>query len=72
MKFSSNKEIQVAVNEYFESLEESFLKTGIMALEIRRKKCIELGGDYVDEEKHFRKSLYLLSWSGRELFNPLS
>ena len=66
----SNKDVQVAVDEYFESLEKWFFKTGIMAWEIRSKKCIQLGGDYLEHEKHFRKSLYLFSWSGRELFNP--
>ena len=67
IKFSSNKEVQVAVNDYFESLEESFFKTG---LETKRQKCIELGGDYVEKQRHFRKSLYLFSWSSCELFNP--
>ena len=47
MKFSSNKE--VAVNEYFKSLEESFFKTGITALKTRWKKCIEVGDDYVEK-----------------------
>ena len=32
MEFSSNEEVQVTVNEYFESLEDSFFKTNIMAL----------------------------------------
>ena len=49
MKFLWNKEIQVPDNEYFESPEESFFKTGIMELETRWKKCIELGGDYVEK-----------------------
>ena len=35
MKFPSNEAVQVAVNEYFESLEESFFKPGIVALETR-------------------------------------
>ena len=47
MKFSSIKEMQVAVNEYFGNPEESFFKIGIMTLETRWKKCIKLGGNYV-------------------------
>ena len=49
MKFSWNQEIQVTVTQYFESLDESFFKTGIVAFENRWKKCIELGGDYVEK-----------------------
>ena len=30
-----NEEVQVAVNEYFENLKDSFLKTGIVAEETR-------------------------------------
>ena len=47
MKLSSNKKVQIAVNEYFASLEESFFKTGIIALETKWKKSIELGNVYV-------------------------
>ena len=47
IKFSSIEMLQVAVNEYFENLEESFFKKDIMALETRWKKRIELGGDYI-------------------------
>lgn len=48
-KFSSNEEVEAAVNQYFTDLPESFFKTGIEALQNRWKKCIELSGDYVEK-----------------------
>lgn len=48
-KFSTNEEVEDAVNLYFEGLEESFFKKGIEAFETRWKKCIELDGDYVEK-----------------------
>ena len=44
------RDVQVAVIDYFESLlEESFFKTTVMASETRWKKYIELGSDYVEK-----------------------
>ena len=48
-KFSTNEKIEMAVTEYFEGLEQTFFKSGIMALETRWKKCIELQGDYIEK-----------------------
>lgn len=48
-KFSSNEEVEAAVGDFFEGLEETFFMTGIQALETRWKKCIELSGDYVEK-----------------------
>lgn len=48
-KFSSNEEIEAAVNAYFEGQDEAFFKNGIMALETRWKKCIVKSGDYVEK-----------------------
>lgn len=48
-KFSSNEEVEAAVNQYFTDLPESFFKTGIEALQNRWKKCIKLSGDYVEK-----------------------
>jgi len=48
-RFSTNEEVEMVVTEYFEGLEESYFKSGIMALETRWKKCIELQGDYVEK-----------------------
>lgn len=48
-KFSSNEEVEAAVGDFFEGLEETFFMTGIQALETRWKKCIELIGDYVEK-----------------------
>ena len=47
IKFSSNGEVHVADNEDFESIEEAVFKTGIMVLETRWNKCIELVNVYV-------------------------
>lgn len=49
MKFSNNAEVQAEVDAYFEGLEESFFKSGVMALESRWNKCIQLDGDYVEK-----------------------
>ena len=78
MKLSSNKKVQIAVNEYFASLEESFFKTGIIALETKWKKSIELGNVYVKKWKHFRKSVFIFMVRTRtfqstlvQLYNPI-
>lgn len=48
-KFSSNTEVVDAVNGYFQGLDKNFYKNGMMALEKRWSKCIELGGTYVEK-----------------------
>ena len=45
-RFSSNEEIIVATNEYFERLDENYFLEGIKKLEYRYNKCIQLKGDY--------------------------
>ena len=49
MKFSSNEEVHTAVDGYFEDLQETFFKCGMMSLETRRKKYVDLQGDYVEK-----------------------
>ena len=49
MKFSSNEEVKVAVNTFFEDLDETFYLNGIKALEDRWTKCCALGGEYVEK-----------------------
>lgn len=48
-KFSNDDEVKLAVNGYFEDLDQSTYKTGIQALEHRWTKCIALKGDYVEK-----------------------
>lgn len=48
-RFESNEEVKTSVNEYFESLEESYFREGIEKLEHRWSKCIALRGDYVEK-----------------------
>ena len=48
-RFSSNDELKATVNEYFACLNESEFRTGIMALEHRWSKCIDVQGDYVEK-----------------------
>lgn len=48
-RFSSNEEAIAAVDEYFSGLPQSHFKDGILALEYRWTKCVELRGDYVEK-----------------------
>jgi histone-lysine N-methyltransferase SETMAR len=48
-KYSSNTEVIEAVNGYFEGLDESYFRNGIMALEKRWAKCVDLEGTYVEK-----------------------
>ena len=48
-RFSSNEEAIAAVDEYFSELPQSHFKDGILALEHRWTKCVELRGDYVEK-----------------------
>lgn len=45
-RISTNNEVIVTVNEYFDELEGNHFQDGM--LEKRCKKCIELRGDYVE------------------------
>jgi histone-lysine N-methyltransferase SETMAR len=49
-KFSSNSEVKGAVANYFEEQDENFFSKGILSLESKWARCIELEGDYI--EKH--------------------
>lgn len=48
-RFSSNEDIQTAVDAYFAMLPESHFLEGILLLEKRWTKCIEVNGDYVEK-----------------------
>lgn len=48
-RFSSNEEVELAVDDYFNSLPESHFREGILKLEKRWTKCIEEQGDYVEK-----------------------
>lgn len=48
-RFSTTEEVHDAVNQYFGSLDENHFREGIMALEHRWQKCINLKGDYVEK-----------------------
>lgn len=48
-KFSSNEEVITAAEAYFADLPGSYYKNGLMKLEDRWVKCIELKGDYVEK-----------------------
>lgn len=48
-KFTSNEEIIVEVNAYFEGLETLYYTEGIKRLEYRWSKRIKLKGDYVEK-----------------------
>ena len=47
--FSSNEDIIVATNEYFEGFDKNYFLEGIKKLEYRYNKCIQLKGDYVEK-----------------------
>lgn len=48
-RFSTEEEVHEAVNQYFGSLDENHFREGIMTLEHRWQKCIDLKGDYVEK-----------------------
>lgn len=48
-KFSDNSKIIDAGNDYFEKLDKSFYKNGIMAFEYHWTKCAELKADYIEK-----------------------
>lgn len=48
-KFSSNEEVISETNAYFEGLEQFYFLEGILKLEKRWTKCIELKGNYVEK-----------------------
>ena len=47
--FSSNEEVILETEAYFEAKDKSFNKKGIKLLEKHWNQCITLEGDYVDE-----------------------
>lgn len=48
-KFSSDNEVEEAVNTWFATIGESFFLEAIQMLEHRWEKCISVGGDYVEK-----------------------
>jgi len=48
-RFGSNDEVIVETNAYFEEFDKSYFKEGLLKLEKRWNKCIELKGDYVEK-----------------------
>lgn len=48
-RFVSNEEVEKAVDEYFDNLPESHFREGILKLEKRWTKCVEVKGDYVEK-----------------------
>jgi len=48
-RFTSNEEIIVETEAYFEGLDVSYYRKGIEMLENRYTKCIALEGNYVEE-----------------------
>lgn len=48
-RFASNEEVERAVDEYFHNLPDSHFREGILMLEKRWIKCVELKGDYVEK-----------------------
>ena len=48
-RFSSNKEIFAATNEYFEGFDKNYFSEGIKKLEYRYNKCIQIKEDYVEK-----------------------
>jgi hypothetical protein len=51
--FSSNQEAIAAVERYFADLTKNHYRGGIMALEHRWNKCVNVNGDYVEKWKKF-------------------
>lgn len=49
IRFASNEEVERVVNEYFCSLPESHFREGILMLEKRWSKCVEVRGDYIEK-----------------------
>ncbi|KFD69492.1 hypothetical protein M514_18364 [Trichuris suis] len=45
--FRNEKELQLAVEEYFNSREKNFFFDGLMNLKSRCEKCIEVKGHYI-------------------------
>lgn len=48
-KFKTDEEVIAATEQYFDSLEEDHYKTGIMALQRRWSKCVDVRGEYVEK-----------------------
>jgi histone-lysine N-methyltransferase SETMAR len=48
-RFSSNQEATAAVEGYFADLTKNHYRNGIMVLEHRWNKCINLNGEYVEK-----------------------
>ena len=48
-RFTSNEEVIVQTDAYFENLSKSYFLDGLKKLEKRLEKCIELKRDYVEK-----------------------
>lgn len=48
-KFEDDEEVKAAVNDFLSSQDEIFFKMGVLALEKRFAKCIDLKDDYVEK-----------------------
>lgn len=47
--FASNEEVEKVVNEYFNSIPDSHFREGILMLEKRWTKCVEVKGNYIEK-----------------------
>jgi len=48
-QYQSDDEVASAVEDYFEGLKETLLKTGIQMLKHHWKKCVDPEGDYAEK-----------------------
>ena len=48
-RYENDDDVISAVEDFFESEEENFYATGIRALQLRWKKCVDRRGDYVEK-----------------------
>ena len=59
-RFGSNDEVIVETNAYFEEFDKSYFKEGLLKLEKRWNKCIELKGEMLKNKMLFCQKPYCL------------
>ena len=70
-RFYWNEEVIAGTNAYSEELSANYYKRGIELLETRWNKCIELEGNYVEEQmRMFSKKCYSITHA-RDFLNDL-
>ncbi|UYV74211.1 hypothetical protein LAZ67_11002454 [Cordylochernes scorpioides] len=69
--FTSNEDVERAVDEFLNSLPDTYIQEGILILEKRWTKCVNAKGDYIERKKKtFFKLKIGLLYCQAENFSP--